>query len=85
MMKTLDIPVDAPTPHDYGRIVSNLAMLKMNAVGYDAAKWEALLDHVTYPDDNPFPEGLFLLPKEELYHYNLLLGAMDNVYDKFGS
>lgn len=86
MVKEIGIAVDQPTPHDYGRITSNLAMLKMNAINDDSfpAKWEALLMHLMYPDHNPAPEGLLRLPLAEFSHYDLALKALDDIYNKYG-
>jgi hypothetical protein len=51
--ETLAIPAD-------GRLEPNLHMLWMNAVG-DPALWQQLLDHLCWPEENPFPEGLFMV------------------------
>lgn len=86
LVKELGISPDQPTSHDYGRLTSNLAMLKMSAVpDEDFDKhWAMLLDNVMYPDDRDFPHNLFLLPQKELVHYKLLLGAVDDIYQKYG-
>ena len=85
MVHELEINPDKVLPTDYGRLTSNLAMLKINAVPNEqfTANWEALLLHCLYPDYNPFPEGLFLLPADQLSHYKLLLKALDDIYNTY--
>lgn len=86
MIGELGIDKDKPTPHDYGRLISNMAMLKINAVplkDFDA-KWEMLLQNVMYPDDRDFPHDLFLISKNDNVHYKLLLDAIDDIYQKYG-
>lgn len=86
IVRELGIDADKPTAHDYGRIVSNLSMLKINAIPDESFQdnWRMLLDNVMYPDDRDFPHNLFLLPQSENAHYKLLLSAIDDLYNKYG-
>ena len=85
IIKALDISADAPSPHEYGKLVANLAMLKINAGANIAEqRWEKLIEHLMYPDHNPFPHGLFLIPQDENRHYKLALEAIDEIFQKYG-
>lgn len=86
MIRELGISADQPSAHDYGRLTSNLAMLKMNAVPDENEEkhWRMLIENVMYPDDRDFPHNLFLLPQKDLVHYQLLLKAVDDIYQKYG-
>lgn len=85
IVKELGISADKLTPHEYGKLVSNLAMLRMNAFLHKTtATWDDLLDHLMYPDHNAFPEGMFATPKEDNHHYKLALQAIDDIYNKYG-
>ncbi len=86
IVKELGISPDQPTSHDYGRIVSNLALMKMNAVpdeNFDK-HWGMLIEHVMYPDDRDFPHNLFLAAQKDVGAYPLLLKAIDDIYQKYG-
>ncbi len=86
IVKELGIFPDKPSAHDYGRLTSNLAMLRINAVpDEDFDKhWKMLIENAMYPDDRDFPHNLFLLPQKDNMHYKLLLSAVDDIYQKYG-
>ena len=84
IIKSLKIDPDKLTPHEYGRIVSNLAMCRFNCVDRNPQKWEDFIDHLMYPDETQIPEGLFMISPEENTHYKLALSALDDIYNKYG-
>lgn len=80
----LEENVDKVTVNQYGKLVSNLAMLKINASSDSKELWSQLIANLLYPDHNPFPEGLFLVPQSELRHYQLALDAIEEIYNEHG-
>jgi hypothetical protein len=86
MFKECGIPPDAPTSHDYGKLASNLILLKMGSKHgpeHDAM-WQAFIEHLLYPFDKPFPDDLFYAPKEGMAHYALFLKHFDDIYQQCG-
>lgn len=85
VLDQLEIPRNKLTPNDYGRLTSNLFLLKAAAQGTTPEeldqKWNQFLEHLTYPEDCPAPKGLFRLPVAEMMHYNLLMKAIEEIYD----
>ena len=68
---------DAPTPHDYGVLVSNLCMLRTNC---PPALWgEELWDYLAMPDD-VHPEKFAFL--NNTIHYGYLANKLDELYEK---
>lgn len=84
IVRELGVEPDQPTPHEYGKLVSNLAMLRMNAFLHafpdPVQTWEEFINHLMYPDFKPLPEGLF---KVESDHYKLALQAIDEIFNKY--
>jgi hypothetical protein len=70
---TLGLPED-------GRIVANVHMLWVNAVGNDPALWQQLLDHLCWPEETPFPDGLFLTDNPS--GYSRIMSALEELYDE---
>jgi hypothetical protein len=84
IVKELDIDKDELNPSEYGKLVSNLAMLRMNAFLHKTTDtWEDLINHLMYPEFKPYPKDMFALPKEENRHYKLALQAIDEIYNKY--
>jgi hypothetical protein len=86
MMETLGIAPNLPTPNEYGKLVTNLALLYNSAIVTDdfEAQWALFLNHLLYPDHRSAPQGLFRLPYAELPHYKLALEALDEIYSRYG-
>ena len=82
LIDAMSIPRDAPTANEYGRLMANLAMMKINAKS-DPAAWEAFVQHVLFPDHVAVPEGLFIAPVESIRHYKLLLDVMDELFNAY--
>ena len=65
-------------PHDQ-RLNANLHMLLVNAK-QDPALWQQLLDHICWPEENPFPEGLFLTDNPP--GYTRIMQVLEELYDE---
>jgi hypothetical protein len=82
ILDALEVDHSAPNANQYGKLLANLALLKCNAIPgpeHDAL-WAAFIDHLTYPDHDPFPHALFRMPHEELIHLKLALEAVADIY-----
>ena len=89
IVKELGIDADKPAPQQYGLLVTNLFMLKQAAthdLGLSElpSQWGALLDHLMYPDHNPFPQEMFVGSPDELKHYAKVIATIDALYNEFG-
>ncbi len=77
ILKELDLPSDPS--HDLGMLESNLCILKCNAVG-DSTLWHQFMMHLSWPEENPIPEGLFLTTIQDSRHYKLAMDAINRLY-----
>jgi hypothetical protein len=68
---------DAPTPHDYGVLVSNLIMIRTNC---PSTLWnEELWGYLAMPEDTPPAKYEFLT---RTLHTQLLTKKLDELYEK---
>lgn len=78
LVSEMGIDKDAPSPHDYGKIVANLVMLRTNA---PSTIWgEELWKFLAMPTEVLPPEYAFL---RNTRHYELLTEALDSIYERF--
>ena len=76
---------DAPTPHDYGVLVSNLLMLRTNC---PPPLWdEELWNYLAMPEDYSPSDPAKHLPAKYSFlantrHYPMLMQALDELYEK---
>ena len=76
IVAAMGIDKDAPTPHDYGKIVANLIMVKNNC---PTTLWnEQLWDFIAMPDEK-LPEQYAFLAKTA--HYKTLFDTLDALYE----
>ena len=85
IVRKMDIDADKPTPHDYGRLVSNLIMLRYNTPSehWNEDLWSFFAEPEDYIPGDPnacLPERYRFL--EKTHHYGLLMQALDDIYNR---
>ena len=63
-----------------GIVSSNLLLCYNNACIRKPEQWELFLAHICWPEDNEFPESLFLVPKSQVPGYTRLMKRLELLY-----
>ncbi len=62
-------------------VCSNLHMCYNNTCpGAKNEGWDLFLAHVCWPEDNEFPDHLYLVPSSQVPGYNRLMQRLEEVY-----
>lgn len=85
----IDVPRDKPTPNEYGRLLSNLYLLRAATQGVQPPHepetlerlWGEFMEHMMFPHDCPAPKGLFARPLDEMVHYKYIMTAIEEIYN----
>ena len=85
LVRQMDVDVDQPTPHDYGKLVANLIMLRNNTpvTHWNEDLWTFFAEPENYDPQNPNaclpPQYEFL---KNTQHYPMLMQALDDIFNK---
>lgn len=63
-------------------VASNLHLCYHNASCTSTPDWELFLSHVCWPEENEFPEHLFLVPASQVPGYKRLMNRIEELYNE---
>ena len=63
-------------------VASNLHLCYHNACSTDPQRWQLFLAHICWPEENEFPESLFLITQSQVPGYKRLMNRLEELYNE---
>ena len=63
-------------------VAANLHLCYYNAFGNSQQNWDLFMAHVCWPEENEFPEHLFLISQDQVPGYKRLMNRIEELYNE---